>query len=79
MSKENVFGKQMMYSSLVASIIYSHFEAKMMLLSFQIHKVFLPHKFGIFKYQMQDDFGSNMTKSLSRIIGEAEERRFGRS
>ena len=42
-----------------------------------IHQEFLPHKFGIFKHQMQTDFGSNMTESLSRIIREAEERRFG--
>ena len=66
-----------MQQCMVASIIYSHFEAKMMLLNFQIHQEFLPYKFGIFKHQMQTDFGSNMTESLSRIIREAEERRFG--
>ena len=62
---------------MVASTIYSPFEAKMMPLRFQIQQEFLPHKFGIFKHQMQTDFGSNVTESLSRIIGEAEERRFG--
>ena len=44
-----------------------------------IHQKLLPHKFGIFKHQMQADFGSNVTESLSHIIGEAEERRFGGS
>ena len=66
-----------MQQCIVASIAYSSFEAKMMPLRFQIHPEFLPHKFGIFKHQMQTDFGSNVTESLSRMIGVAQERRFG--
>ena len=67
-----------MQQSMVASIIYSPFETKMMLLRFQIHHEFLPHKFGIiFKHQMQVESGSNVTESLSLIIGDVEELRFG--
>ena len=75
--KRRAFSVACFQQCIVASMIYSSFEAKMMLPIFQVYVIFLPNKFGIFKYQMQADVGGNVTESLSRIIGEAEERRFG--